>query len=154
MIRPPVLPDLRVVLADPDEFTRRSTREILRAARVQHIAEADTAAGLVQRLTVLTSALVLIDVELPALDSPTLHDAVVSGRHLLVLTGRRVTPSLAAAARHVTPGGIILKPFVPNRLWLRLAVMNRVIVASTAGQNGHRKPAHRLDGRLGDYSVN
>lgn len=119
MMRAPNLPDIPVVLADPDEYSRRLMREMLRAARIRRIHEVTSAQALPGRLQSIGPGIVFIDLELPGLAIPEVVTTLGDSLPRSIGMARRVTLELACTAGKLFAGGLLAKPFTPSALWSR-----------------------------------
>lgn len=120
MMRAPSLPDVPVIIADPDEYSRRLMREMLRAARIRRIHEVTTAEVLVTRLQSVGTCVTFLDLELPGLNAPSVASILEATMPRSIGMSRRVTLELACSAGKMFAGGILAKPFTPSALWSRI----------------------------------
>jgi DNA-binding response OmpR family regulator len=150
MIRAPRLPDVPVLIADPDEYSRRIVREVLRAARIRRIQEADSSSVLPQKLNDLQPGVVLLDLDLPGLSQPSVINSLQTCLVGVVVTTRRATPSIVESSRKVAAGGMIVKPFTPRSLWLRVQTVIRDMSAAGVDFQPIPNAQRMIDRLLGD----
>jgi AmiR/NasT family two-component response regulator len=150
MIRAPRLPDVPILIADPDEYSRRIVREVLRAARIRRIHETGDSRVLPQKLNDLQPGVVLLDLELPGLGHPAVVDALQTCLVGVVVTTRRATPGIVQSSRKVAAGGMIVKPFTPRSLWLRVQTVIRDMTAAGVDFQPIPNAQRMIDRLLGD----
>jgi two-component system, chemotaxis family, chemotaxis protein CheY len=127
MLKPPVFPNLPVLLVDDSAFARRIIRNMLEPVGIRHIIEAPDGAEALQRLTQFKPGLIVLDWHLPVLSAfdllSILRDpgsSTETAVPVIVVTAaptRRVIDQ--AAQRDVTH--VLRKPFGPKTLWQRIS---------------------------------
>lgn len=150
MIRAPRLPDVPILIADPDEYSRRTVREVLRAARIRRIQEVEDSRLLAQKLSDFQPGIVLLDLELPGLSQAPVIHALQTCLVGVVVTTRCATPDLVERSRKLAVGGLIVKPFTPRAVWIR--VHNVIRDMTSAGVDFSPMPNAQamVDRLLGD----
>jgi AmiR/NasT family two-component response regulator len=151
MIRPPSLPDLAVLVCDASEYSRRYTREYLRAAGLKRIHEVSDAGNLRKILLSVQPDIVLLDLDMPNLDTERLPLSRVE-KHVMpaiIALTSRPTPALIECSRQIMTGGVLVKPFTPSMLWLRLQSLAKILVSSGSHQVSLAEAQLMIDRILG-----
>lgn len=127
MPKPPVFPNLPVLLVDDSSFARRIIRNMLEPVGIRHIIEAPDGAEALQRLTQFKPGLIVLDWNLPVLSAydllAILRDPGASTETavpVIVVTASPTRRLIDQAARRDVQH-VLRKPFGPKMLWQRIS---------------------------------
>lgn len=127
MLKPPVFPNLPVLLVDDSSFARRIIRNMLEPVGIRHVIEAPDGAEALQRLTQFKPGLIVLDWNLPVLSAfdllAILRDPSASTETavpVIVVTASPTRRLIDQAARRDVQH-VLRKPFGPKTLWQRIA---------------------------------
>jgi two-component system, chemotaxis family, chemotaxis protein CheY len=127
MHKPPVFPNLPVLVVDDSPFARKIIRSMLEPVGIRHVIEAPDGAEALHRLTQFKPGLIVLDWNLPVLSAydllSVLRDPSRSAETTIPVIVVTSSPTRGviekAAQRDVIH--VLRKPFAPKALWQRIA---------------------------------
>jgi two-component system chemotaxis response regulator CheY len=126
MLKPPIFPNLPVLVIDDSAFARRILRSMLEPVGIRQIIEAGDAEEALNRLAKIKPSLILLDWNLPTMSA---RDLLAILRNPAKSTDVTVPVIIVTAAptmrvieeadkQHVVH--VLRKPFAPKALWKRM----------------------------------